>query len=124
MTNVFLAIMFACMFVQYFYINFNVQILNSAADNLPLALIEEYVNLMGDSPVFIKDQLDKAIVDYFDKALPNISHKAWCEFYAIDGDISLPEGDFNGVNVYLSSDFSMMYSYQKCMYYEIIGGMV
>lgn len=125
MTNIFLCIMFACMFAQYFYINFNVQILDSAVDNFPIALIEAWVDLTGNRPYYMEEQLEEAIDDYYSgKLTERFNYKVVCNFYTNDASIEYCDGDCTGVEITLTSEFSVFYTYSRTMHYDLVEGLV
>ncbi|MCD8194810.1 MAG: hypothetical protein LUD22_00670 [Coprobacillus sp.] len=123
MANMFLCIMFACMFAQYFYINLNVQILNNAVENLPVALVSSCVDLRFDYPFFDQTKLEECVGEYYDYSL-KVVHEVSYSYYTRTGEIDLPDENMAmGVDITLTSSFSTFYTYSKTMFYEIVEGL-
>ncbi len=123
MANIFLCIMFACMFAQYFYINLNVQILNNTVENLPVALVESCVDLRFEYPIIDSDKLEERVGIYYDNSL-KVAHEVTYSYYTRTGEIDIPDQNMAmGVDITLTSKFSTLYTYSKTMFYEIVEGL-
>ncbi len=123
MANIFLCIMFACMFAQYFYINLNVQVLNNTVENMPLEVVSTCVDLRNETPFIDPEILEEQVNEYYDYYLPNLDHHASFSYYNIGGEILIENLiEPTRVDITLTSNFSMFYSYSKTMYYEITEG--
>ncbi len=128
MTNIFICIMFAAMFAQYFYINMTVQTLNYVVENLPMSYIEENIYLDNSTPYFNQEGLEDQVYSYYESMLSSslYDHTDLKFTYYSGGDIRIVDPDEKDgirVEITLNNDFSSLYKYSKTMYYEIVEGL-
>ncbi len=124
MLNLFIALLFASMMGEYYFISVRVETIDYALDSLSPALVSGGVYLYADPPYFDNDALTSALYSYLDMALPNYSREDYeltLDYYdAKSGDVCTDM--CSKVVVTFTTKVSAFYTYSKSMYYEITGG--
>ncbi|MCD8203614.1 MAG: hypothetical protein LUB56_00595 [Coprobacillus sp.] len=125
MINLFVAILFACMCSEYFYIYFQTNTLSSAMENMPLSIIAVSTNNL-EIPYIEKDVLEDNVNTYFMTTIGSFYEKCGNDeekvFYTYGNYLDDKEEKPQLVTVTLSCDISSLWSFSKSMTYEIVGG--
>ncbi len=125
MINLFVAILFACMCSEYFYISFQVSTLNDVVENMPLAVVANSLYII-DEPEFNQDLLRENVLTYYQTTLGNLYNKCEIplfEYYGLDEEgnkiVTPPHTE---VDITLNCDVATFCTFSKTMTYSIRGG--
>lgn len=125
MINIFLSLLFGVCSFQFFFIGIRTSAVNKILVSMPKGIFESscYVLDTKNPPYFIKDNLERNVLDYVDSCLPNYTKWYRLKFYYYNiesKEICLDE-KCRGVEITLRAFISSFYTYKRTMFYEIKG---
>lgn len=107
--------------VQYFALNFSIQGLNRAIVFTPIEMMYKSVNMMGETPLFNRDDFEDIVLSYYSRILPRYTDNYTVDFYYYYvGDESMClTNDCDGVEITIKCKLNAKYEYTRVMYYEM-----
>ncbi|MCD8204744.1 MAG: hypothetical protein LUC16_02850 [Coprobacillus sp.] len=125
MINLFVAILFACMCSEYFYIYFQVSTLNDVVENMPLAVVANSLFVI-DEPEFNEELLRDNVLTYYQTSLGSLYNKCEIpqfEYYGLDENGNrILTGKNTEVDITLNCAVASYCNFSKTMTYSIRGG--